>query len=956
MKNPVCFAISFLLLMFLSVSAGANNDLASFSPVFPGECEKADQHEYFVLPNGLKVLLMSDATANESRVVLDVSVGYRDDPEDIPGMAHFLEHMLFQGTKKNPKYDTYKTLLASRGGDSNASTAYDWTNYHFNVDPEHLGATLELFSDQFKTPLFNEDYIENEKKVINAESSYRKDGLYRNLMSVAKDAFFEDHPFKKFSTGNSESLSKFDKPTLANKMREWWHENYSSEKMSLVIYGPNSIAEKKALAEKYFSDIPVFKGRNKKVYAPLKPKGELPRIAKAVIDDEERAMLLIFPMQNLKEDELSAAGRFIEYLLERKLPFSFVNNLKGRRFASDIYAEVVNRDDSSFIEIYIDLWYKGGERYWEVIQQLMFYVNQLKREPLEKWRIDEFNRSQALNWCYFEEVDIERYARNLTTFDPKYVFSKDYEIQKYTPEIYAQVLGSIRVDNMLAVVSHPHFSGSEESKWYSVEYEQEHIPENRHKNFQPEKNKKYYMDRPGKNPYLPSEMIVINDSIKGLPTKIDVGDNFNAWYARDTSFDDPRSFYYLNLKSKTIDDSRTNAVVANILEELIEEQLKYRKATAEDGNNDLTISRLDNGIGIYFEGYPDSISMLINEVLEKLNDFTLRKKEFERYRYGWMYYLKESEDIHPITQTRHIKSDLLEGPSFSYSEQYKGARGSRKSYVYSLLKDLKNDLSITSLSYGNVTKEQALEWNKKVADNLVGKKKLFESVDRVTKLPQGVSRVLSETIFDDSVSEVYVQGHADSHLEKASFRLLHYLMAEKFFSALRTEQQQGYAVNATALRYKHIPGFRFRIQSPYSGPDSLESDILAFLEGYITTLTEMDKDEFDAAKKALLNELQEVPETLEVAVDKVWRGIQFEKNQFDYSQQQYEAIAHLTKKEFTDWYLDRFIKVTKRVLSVLIEGEAHDISSDWEDKVEDTIIDSFEDFNEDNERWTLKRL
>ena len=111
--------------------------------------------------------------------------------------------------------------------------------------------------------------------------------------------------------------------------------------------------------------------------------------------------------------------------------------------------------------------------------------------------------------------------------DPKYVFSKDYEAKKYTPETYEQILGSIRVNKMLAIVSHPDFSGSEESKWYSVEYDQEYIPEDKHKNFQPRKDKKYYMDRPGENPYLPPEMIVINDSKKESPTKIDIGENSN---------------------------------------------------------------------------------------------------------------------------------------------------------------------------------------------------------------------------------------------------------------------------------------------------------------------------------------------------------------------------------------------------------------------------------------------
>lgn len=940
-----CFCIIFSFFA-LNVLASEPITEPAFSPTFPGDCQKYDTTHYLELTNGLKVLLVSDMTANKAKALLDVDVGYRDDPKDILGMAHFLEHMLFQGTLNNPENNAYKEFLMAHGGDSNASTSYLWTNYHFDIDPEFFDPALSMFSDQFKIPLFSEEFIDKEKSIIHAEFNYRKDSLYRKQFSVAQNTLFENHPLENFGTGNDSSLSKYDKPTLAKKMREWWKANYSSEKMSLVLYGPLSIEKLQEMANKYFSNIPVFKGRSSHNLASFNTDGKLPQIARTVIDEDERAMLLLFPIHNFNKSDNAASARFIESLLEKAVPGSFVNYLKGYRFASSISAEVVSIDEVTYLEVYIDLWYKGGEKYWDVIKGLFYYVDKLKNEAMEQWRIDEFNLSQALKWCYEEGVDLETYARNLNITHAKNVFSHNKIETQINTHVYKSILDAIRVDNMFAVIVYPHFSVDKETPWFEIEYSLESLTESDFKNFQPDPKKNLYMERPQLNPYLPSEMIILKDLKREPPEKLDFQENFNAWYQKDFSFKDARSYFYLDLSAYVIDESKKSSAVANLLVEILEEQLKYLDSSAEDANNDLTIKKVRNGIGIYFEGYPEAIDKLIDQVLSKLNDFKIRKDLFEGYRYGWMNYLKKPEEIHPLNQSDEMQKQLIKGPGYSYSEQYAGIRGARKSYVFNLLNDLKDNLSVTSLSYGNVTREQANAWNKKVQDALVKQLKPHQNYNVATKLPSGITRVTQETDYDDSVTELYVQGHNDSDAEKAKFRLLHYLMSEKFFSELRTEKNLGYVINARALRYENVPGFNFRIQSPYKSPDQLETSIIQFLGSYALTLDKMDIKEFQAAKDALMTELRKDPDTSGAFASRAWKAIRIEHNNFDYSLAQLKAIENYSKSEFAEWYNDRFLSLSKKLLSVMVKGESHEFSDDWEDLVEDTIIDDFEDFIE----------
>lgn len=79
------------------------------------------------LSNGLKVLLISDPATDKAAAAMTVDVGHMSDPDELPGLAHFCEHMLFLGTKKYPNENAYSTYLSENGGSSNASTYADNT-------------------------------------------------------------------------------------------------------------------------------------------------------------------------------------------------------------------------------------------------------------------------------------------------------------------------------------------------------------------------------------------------------------------------------------------------------------------------------------------------------------------------------------------------------------------------------------------------------------------------------------------------------------------------------------------------------------------------------------------------------------------------------------------------------------------------------------------------------------
>ncbi|MEQ2210136.1 hypothetical protein XENOCAPTIV_008851 [Xenoophorus captivus] len=95
--------------------------------------------------NGLKAMLISDPTTDKSSAALDVHIGSLSDPENISGLAHFCEHMLFLGTEKYPKENEYSQFLSEHAGSSNAFTSGEHTNYYFDVSHEHLEGALDRY-------------------------------------------------------------------------------------------------------------------------------------------------------------------------------------------------------------------------------------------------------------------------------------------------------------------------------------------------------------------------------------------------------------------------------------------------------------------------------------------------------------------------------------------------------------------------------------------------------------------------------------------------------------------------------------------------------------------------------------------------------------------------------------------------------------------------------------------
>lgn len=150
------------------------------------------------LSNGLKVLLISDPSTDKSAAAMTVDIGHMSDPANVPGLAHFCEHMLFLGTKKYPNENAYSTYLTENGGTSNASTYSDNTKYYFDVAHDKFDGALDRFAQFFIAPLFTESATDREINAVNSEHEKNLAIDVWRIRQVNKSLADETHPFSKF--------------------------------------------------------------------------------------------------------------------------------------------------------------------------------------------------------------------------------------------------------------------------------------------------------------------------------------------------------------------------------------------------------------------------------------------------------------------------------------------------------------------------------------------------------------------------------------------------------------------------------------------------------------------------------------------------------------------------------------------------------------------------------------
>lgn len=201
------------------------------------------------LSNGLRVRLLPQSGHSQAAVVVRVHAGAHDAPRDYPGLAHFLEHLLFLGSRGYRAEDGLMAFVQACGGQLNASTRERHTDFFFQLPAAQLEPALHRLLDMLTYPLLDPAAQVREREVLQAEFQARAQDVETLCDAALGTAFDQHHPFAGFHAGNRDTLPVED-PAFQQALLGYHQRFYHSGQMELLITGPQTPAQLQRLAKR----------------------------------------------------------------------------------------------------------------------------------------------------------------------------------------------------------------------------------------------------------------------------------------------------------------------------------------------------------------------------------------------------------------------------------------------------------------------------------------------------------------------------------------------------------------------------------------------------------------------------------------------------------------------------------------------------------------------------------
>lgn len=208
--------------------------------------------EKFVLGNGLRVIVHEDKST--PMVVIDVmyDVGARDEEPHRTGFAHLFEHLMFGGSIN---IDSYDEPLQMAGGENNAYTTNDLTNYYLQLPAENIETGFWLESDRMLSLGFSENSLDVQRKVVSEEfKEHYINKPYGDVWHKLRELAYKEHPYRWMTIGKE--LSHVENAQLQD-VKDFFYKHYTPSNAILTVAGNVTLDRVKELAEKWFGDIPA---------------------------------------------------------------------------------------------------------------------------------------------------------------------------------------------------------------------------------------------------------------------------------------------------------------------------------------------------------------------------------------------------------------------------------------------------------------------------------------------------------------------------------------------------------------------------------------------------------------------------------------------------------------------------------------------------------------------------
>jgi insulysin len=904
---------------------------------------KNDNRKSFTyeLNNKLRVYIINDKDADSACAAMLVKIGYFQDT--IPGIAHFLEHMLFNGTKNYPDEKMFSSYISQYNGIQNAYTTHDHTCYFFSVSQEGLNTGLEMFGDFFIAPLLNKDAVNREKEAVHSEhiKNINDDGWRAH--EIIKVASHENHWFSKFGTGSNKSLSV---PDIHIKVRDFFETYYSSDIMTLVIITKDTIESVIPIIDKIYSQIKIKKIKQ----SNLIQNGDILKkniLIKYVPIENNNQIILNWEMTYFRDTPHQSPFEFLYYLISNEQKNSIHYILSQKEYIVDFSCHIRDIIFSKCIFcIDIQLTDKGFSNKNEIISLIINYIDLLKKnintDHFKNLYTDHLKLS-LYKFNFFEKTgsvdSILSICSLLNNYniDPRCIFVTDIMQEYYSENIKENIkiiLDELNLDNLLVISGSQKYKKKYEGKFNIFEnYGTEYIIENiNYKNIY--KKIKINVSVP-----IINHNISISTKINHADNKIPIlvkNDNFDLYWMHNTKFNTPDICIISKIDiKKAIENVYSDTCVRLYIDTFL-----------ADINHDLYMARRAYyGVGIGYtmgklifkiDGNYENIVNICKKTLDSLlNDNLLSDHNFETSKYNLIKNDENSIFASSYSKVKKNFNKQLLNYYYTAEDRLKikdKIKNITKSDIINEFKNIINNNNTTTLITGNCPENIMIDI-KSCFNNIV-KNKYNVDLDLVRKLKKNIKYTIQNDnkLEENNACGIYI--YLGQIIMKNNIKwiknycimnLIHNIISVDYFDELRTKEMFGYIVSGNIVDIGDISKrdfyYSFTVQSHEKSSNEITTRTEKFINDFYTKIKNLSLNEFEILVNSFIDGLKnDFNNLLELTYFLFINEIESGYLKFDYKNKMIEEYKKINISDIIDFYKDKFI-VNKKSLIIEINKQ-----------------------------------
>ncbi|NVK54709.1 MAG: insulinase family protein [Alteromonadaceae bacterium] len=859
---------------------------------------------YLTLNNGLKVLLISDMQQRKAYGSLSAAAGYFQDPNDIPGLAHLYEHMLSKGSINYPQAAEYKAFLAASGGSSNASTSGQRTNYYFQVNQQAFAPALARFAGQFIAPLLPAELVYKERHAVEAEFRMKYRDNYRRKREVLRTLVNQAHPYRKFSTGNLQTLKDVPNLSLHQALVDFGKDYYCAERMGATLMAPLSLAEMAKLAKQAFSAVPSHCAKPlAHLPAPFSQNQITKQLAIKTLRSRNRLMLS-FPLALPEHARKMLASDYLEWLFDAANTQGLEAYLQQLGAISHLRASQQTIDNQHILfNLEFRLTKQGSQQIAQIKAATLSYLELIRQQGASMSLFNQFARLQRADYDrdskHLGSSRVRALADQTLFRAPQYILLDGRVATENNVSLLAAWLQQLSGARMLQIREHKSLRTDQIEPIYQTRYqvsdrdvltsgdaglaasELASIPRGT-------------MTLPGSSPYF-ARANPISAETPDSPTRLLDTAAHTALYIPAVKSKDgylAMDFYFDSNPAKP-----DFALLNPLFVKRLNHQLRTVIRHAHEALIDLKLTATKQGMKLSVAGYGGNWPLLMADITQVLthpslneSDRRLTLKYFKANLDGFAYDRLSSQTLYRLNSALGLSVVHEDRQDYfaHFNEQ------AYDEFVSGYLQTA----HLTSLYYGAVT-EQLWRSNNHTLQPLLSK--VIEPATAHSAIWTPPHHALMEQVYsanggDSAIRLMYIPT-TNTPRSDAMIAMAGALARAPFFHQLRTIEQLGYSVKARALTKYGQDYLGFYVQSDKLNSAQLLARVEEFNGWFSDHVAHLSEEEFNQVKANLVSELQQPYINNESASGTLVYNYRYGRDA-DYQQQLLQALAQMSLASF----------------------------------------------------------